>query len=348
MPKLSQSLTIPSGDVRMSVRPAGAVPSTGAPQASYPAGTYDFETHILIIGADPVINRGAFPGRLSETIRELVTGATSFASSNAIVKGSQTTVLIPPPIAFRLVRPAFVAVAAITAANVAAVLGAPAGSLPAAATASLVAAIMAGSSAYRVTENVGTFPVKAHWITITGRLGATASWTTANLNRAIARAFANNVTWQDVAPAYGNDFLHPFPAPNDGNPLLDALNDSDACTGGYDYEKVYAAACTRVGVATSMTTLGSTPGASDYMKPTTQGTASYTKPDASGGSTLTTTTPNRQQSPAVQPRPSVPVTTPNAATSTPASPSHAGTYVAVGVTAAAIGLMWWQRKAIFG
>jgi hypothetical protein len=332
----------------MSVRPAGAVPSTGAPQASYPAGTYDFETHILIVGANPIINRGAFPGRLSETIREIVPGATSFASSNAIVKGSQTTVLLPAPLAFRLARPAFIAVATITAANIGAVLGSPAGSLPAAATAGLIAAIMAGSSAYRVTETIGTFPVKAHWITITGRLGATATWTTANLNRAIARAFANNVAWQDVAPAYGNDFLHPFPAPNDGNPLLDALNDSDACTGGHDYEKVYAAACTRVALATAVTTLGpSAQGAGDYMKPTSQGTANYTKPSTTTGGSTPVSTGSSQDS-SIQRQPSMPDIIPPAPSAPPPAPSRTGTYVAVGLGAAAIGVMWWQRKAIFG
>jgi hypothetical protein len=32
----------------------------------------------------------------------------------------------------------------------------------------------------------------------------------------------------------------------------------------------------------------------------------------------------------------------------PPAPSRTGTYVAVGLGAAAIGVMWWQRKAIFG
>jgi uncharacterized protein HemX len=47
---------------------------------------------------------------------------------------------------------------------------------------------------------------------------------------------------------------------------------------------------------------------------------------------VVTTTPVAQQPPAAQ----------------PAAPSRTGTYVAVGLGAAAIGVMWWQRKAIFG
>lgn len=298
---------------------AGAVPSTGSPNESYPPGAYDFVTHLLILGADPIINRASFPGRLSETIRELVIGATSDASFNAVVKGGATNVMVPAPIALRLARVSLAGGAAWTAYEVGGFFGGlTTGSIPAALTTAYASALTAGVATYAGTaDRLGPMPVTGHWITITGRLVAAATWTTASLNRAIARAFANNVTWQNVVPAYRSG----FPAPNDGNPLLSALNDSDACSGGSDYSKVYAAACTRIGVATVSNAAPPPPVTTmAVLGPSAPGAASYAKPTA------------YQTHPTTQPLQSHPTTIPTTAAAPPAQ-SNTGKYLAIGVGA---------------
>ena len=313
MPKLSLSNVIPSGDVRMSVRPAGAVPSTGAPQASYPAGTYDFETHILIAKAEPVVNRGAFPGRLSETLRDTdINVGTAPAATIAISA--------PAPVS------------------------------------------AAESQAIATAWNTNPVGVQGSWYSITGRVTAPAAFQTAALNRAIARAFANTATFP--ATLGSNAANAKLPRSGDGSLLLAALSAPNACTGGRDYSKVYAAACTRVGVAATLqpTTQGTanyTKPTGPVMTPTTQGTANYTKPSTTtGGSTPVAapprpsqpSTPAVRQESAIQTRPPVVVTTTPVA-QPPAAPqpeqsSSVVPYVAAGGVAVAVGLAIWKRKAI--
>lgn len=87
------TVTNPAAGARIS--PAGAVPATGAPQASYGAGTFDFETHILVAGLAPVVDRGAFPRRLSETIQEIVGGSASGAGATAIAAPAGIAISAP-------------------------------------------------------------------------------------------------------------------------------------------------------------------------------------------------------------------------------------------------------------
>ena len=294
MPKLSQSLTIPSGDVRMSVRPAGAVPSTGAPQASYPAGTYDFETHILIAQANPTVNRGAFPGRLSETLRD-----------------ADINVGTAPPATISI-------------------------SAPTAASASETQAI---GTAWNVRNGYGT------WYSISGRVTAPATFQTANLNRAIARAFANTATFPSSLGSSSADAK--LPRPGDGSLLLAALSAQNACTGGRDYSKVYAAACTRVGVAATLQP--TTQGTANYTKTGSQGTANYTK---TGSSSAITPTPAPAPRPPVviTTRPVAPAPAPVPAPPTAPAPQQQQSsmvpYIAAGGITVAVGLAIWKRKAI--
>lgn len=198
MPRLS-SLP-PNRQPPSRVAPAGAVPATGSPSASYATGVYDFESHVLVVGPEPIINAGAFPSRFAETIAELIAGATSQASGNSIVRGAQQTT---------------------------------------------------GVSAF-----LGVAP--RWWVTIRGRFTAPATWQTAALNRAIARAFANVTTWRGVGTVQGR----PVPPANDGSMLLAALSRPDACTGGMYPTQTFAAACTRVGLAQTMTPIAPPPGSS--------------------------------------------------------------------------------------
>jgi hypothetical protein len=82
------------------------------------------------------------------------------------------------------------------------------------------------------------------WISIDGAFTAYGAWQLANLNHAIARALANNITF-----AAASDSRIPARDTNSagtaGTPLLEAFNRAGACTGTRDFTKVYAAACTR-------------------------------------------------------------------------------------------------------
>ncbi len=320
MPKMSLNApipirTIPSGDVRMSVRAAGAVPSTGAPQASYPAGTYDFETHILIAKAEPVVNRGAFPGRLSETLRD--------ADINVGTAPAATIAISAP--------------APVSAAE---------------------------SQAIATAWNTNPVGVQGSWYSITGRVTAPAAFQTAALNRAIARAFANNATFPTTLGS--NSANAKLPRPSDGSLLLAALSAPNACTGGRDYAKVYAAACTRIGLAatlqpTSQGTANYSKTSGPVMTPTSQGTANYSKPATTTGTstpvtTTTTPRPSQPSTPAVRQESAIQTRPPVVVTTTPVVPPPAAPqaeqsssvvpYVAAGGVAVAVGLAIWKRKAI--
>lgn len=383
---------IPQPKLRSNTRssttnPSGAlssVPTTGTPSASYPAGSYEFESHVLVVGPEPVIDASFFRNRLAETIFELLgssASAASIADNNSIVKGAQETT------------------------GAMDVLGA------------------------------------AHrwWITIRGNLTAHGAWTTANLNRAIARAFANSVAWRNTSMAQGR----PVPPPGDGSMLLAALSQPGACSGASNTRNTFASACTRVGAVRTvasdpvMTPIDAPAASAAYGTPAQRAAAialnTYVASappgavvDSSGESvynqtiaqyestwarvglgyydaevqaqmvklgvprsriaqprrpasattshaqnqapatssnvhTTTSSTPrtsSEQPLPAmlpesaIQTRPPVVVTTTPVAqqppAAQPAAPSRTGTYVAVGLGAAAIGVMWWQRKAIFG
>lgn len=178
---------VPSGLAR--VAPVGPAPvrprfaPSGAGVTSVSTGYKPFTTSFLIVGATPTVNRGAFPGRLAQTIRDadIVPGGT------ADVPAAYTTIDVSsaPPVA------------------------------------------------------VGVQQVPATRVTISGRLvvRAGAPFTDAMLNRAIARAFANNVTWSNVLSGRAT------PPRDDGSGLLNALTYSTST----DYSKVYASGSTRIG-----------------------------------------------------------------------------------------------------
>ena len=80
-----QSYTGPAG----LVRPAGA-----EPLANYPAGRTTFNTTLQAIGAEPVINTGAFLSTLQRTVREIM-GPGVTVEFAQIIKGGRTTQSIP-------------------------------------------------------------------------------------------------------------------------------------------------------------------------------------------------------------------------------------------------------------
>lgn len=75
-----------------SVRPSGAVPTTGAPAASYPAGNWAFKTNLQVVGADPTINPDAFGAAFAVAAEEL---AGVNVSRVSIRKLAQTTQSVP-------------------------------------------------------------------------------------------------------------------------------------------------------------------------------------------------------------------------------------------------------------
>ena len=97
------------------------------------------------------------------------------------------------------------------------------------------------------------------WITVDGAFTAYGAWQLANLNRAIARALANSITF----PAASDSRLPPGPLDAASTALvLEAFNRPRACEGARDFTKVYAAACTRWAPIAQNALPGSTPGAS--------------------------------------------------------------------------------------
>ncbi len=93
----------------------------------------------------------------------------------------------------------------------------------------------------------GTAP--ARWWNIQGSFTATQPWNFDDLNRAIARSFAQDVTRWEALPRPAALVRARAPgAPRDGATLHGRLRGSDACAGGADYSDVYARACTRVEV----------------------------------------------------------------------------------------------------
>ncbi len=120
--------------------------------------------------------------------------------------------------------------------------------------------------------NIGrSFPNRTGaWISVDGAFTAYGAWQLANLNRAIARALSNSITFPRLNAAVpdpgASDPRLPARDPNSngtaGAPLLDAFNRPRACDGARDFTKVYAAACTRWAPIAQNALPGSTPGAS--------------------------------------------------------------------------------------
>jgi hypothetical protein len=104
----------PAGDiapVRFGYAPAGAVPTSGSPAASYSAGTYDFYASILVRGAEPLINGPAFRERLAQVLRDadLATGLGGglTGSEFALAKGAQQTENVVAPNGATRAQPAW-------------------------------------------------------------------------------------------------------------------------------------------------------------------------------------------------------------------------------------------------
>lgn len=88
MPSIRQAVAVPPARTIVvrsagAVPPPGSVPTSGAANTSGPAGRIAFESHVLIVGADPTIAMGSFPQRLSETLREADTLGPSTQASPA-------------------------------------------------------------------------------------------------------------------------------------------------------------------------------------------------------------------------------------------------------------------------
>ena len=141
-----------------------------------------------------------------------------------------------------------------------------------------------GISMVRVTNadelaSIGrSFPNRTGaWISVDGAFTASAGWQLANLNRAIARALSNSITFPRLNAAVpdpgASDPRLPARDPNSngtaGRPLLDAFERPGACTGARDFTKVYAAACTRWAPIAQNALPGSTPASTPAS--TTQG-----------------------------------------------------------------------------
>ncbi len=232
--------------------------TTGIPAASYPAGTYQFLTNILVMGAEPNIDRGAFPLRLAQTIGNPALGLSGVVAAPAtigIVKGAWHTESVPWAVLRQIweatSRSATGAGAAVTLLSV---LGLAPIAAPTAITTGivLVAAAGAGTVGYRLAED----NVAAWWVNVTGTLVAAGPWDLAALNHAIANALASVTTWGP----YINEAYRPrLPTVGDGSQLFAALLAPDACEGGGDLTNVYGRACTRVIPVAGQTTGSLTP-----------------------------------------------------------------------------------------
>lgn len=209
MPKMI--FQTPVVDARPAIRyaSAGAVPSTGVPVSNANPGSYDFETHILVIGAQPVISASGFATRLAQTVND-----SDLRMSAAPVTVSATTITAAPTNDF-----------ATEVGN-----GLRSGGLG-------------------LAESVGGgIRVPKYWITITGTFNAIQRWYVEGLNRAIQRALIQNLTWAQVDPAFSNKLpaVNDGTGPNS---LFATFAMPNACEGGANWTKVFARACTRYAVS---------------------------------------------------------------------------------------------------
>lgn len=84
--------------VRATTRPAGDVTASltaGVPASQYGIGMFEFATNVLVLGADPTVDRGAFAAQLAASIRSRIASAIADPRYISIEKGAQTTLSVP-------------------------------------------------------------------------------------------------------------------------------------------------------------------------------------------------------------------------------------------------------------
>ncbi len=112
-----------------------------------------------------------------------------------------------------------------------------------------VASVHAGglerTTAVTADPSTMTAGIPTRWFNVSLHFVARTPWRTDDLNRAIARSFAQAVAAGGWQVAVAADRRHPA-APVDGGPLHARFRASGACTGASAYGEVYARACTRV------------------------------------------------------------------------------------------------------
>lgn len=209
MSLLPPAVPAPYLDTPRVIHPAGDALTEGAPQASYGPGSYRARTSIQTAWLDPDLTGADFAQRFVANLPALVDGA--HASSATLARGASSEERVVVPSSAQQ-----------------AVLGVVVGVLfpPAALASSLPS----------------TVPTR--WFTVDVSFTASRQWLTDDLNRAIARSFAQAVTsWQSGSGALR---AQPDRAPRDGAPLHARLRADNACSGGADWGSVYARACTRI------------------------------------------------------------------------------------------------------
>ncbi len=206
-----------AGQSPMMTLPAGDALSEGAPQASYPPGRYRARSPILVAWLQPALSASTFSQRFAANLRDLVPGAT--ANSGSITVGAPTTINAVIPLS--------------AAQRIATSLGA-----------SLVPGGLIIAIAAAALRSTVPYPVPCRWFNVEMDFTAMQQWNTDDLNRAIARSFAQATSsWSSLS---NNQRSGAGNAPPDGGPLHARFRAPGACTGAADYGEVYARACTRV------------------------------------------------------------------------------------------------------
>lgn len=189
------------------VRPSGDALSQGAPSATYPAGTYRARTAIQVAWLLPTLNGAAFAASFRSNLPALVPGATAQGASVTAGAPGITRAALPLTVRQRI--------------------------------SSILASVIpgAGPLAALAINVVAASPVDVPtmWFTVDVSFTAMQPFSTDNLNRTIARAFAQAVVgWQPGAHSYR---ALPNTAPADGAPLHAQLRAGDACSGGANWGK---------------------------------------------------------------------------------------------------------------
>ena len=215
------------------VMPSGSL-TAGVPAAQYPAGSYAFRTSILVLALDPVVDNAAFVRSLADFVSRGMSGR---LRSGSISVGTAFQQAVPredrESLASVVISTVAVAVPAAMVHPVGFVL-----TIASAAASSLGWAI--GSAGNVLIPD----QLPARWVTIDGIIDSPSGpVTTGFVTQAIASALDTTLRLRTPRAPYA--IIQPRDA-RVGESVIARTRESGACSGHRRFDKVIAAACTRL------------------------------------------------------------------------------------------------------
>lgn len=227
---------------------AGDALTEGVPAESYGAGSFQFQTNIMVLGTEPSPDLGAFRAQLTGALAHYLPTSSNVRDAS-VIKGARQPINVFTNVPLAVVT-AVTAVSTLAprlyeaGATVGGVVGGLIGGPPGAALGVIVGGVVGAGAALSVAavggHTTGTESIPSWWLSVSGKFTVADNWQLIELNRGIAEAIIASTRFTGMNAHYTGQL------PVGAVSLVATLSTDGNCAGGIYDGQVFARACTRV------------------------------------------------------------------------------------------------------